>query len=157
MRKTARKFVGVFCFMVIASPGFSQVDLSPNEASSFIRGQLLKKGFGGLKVICVQSTIWPEYHNVFIEFGAEERTTKEVDDIWCAAALIVAGLNPKARYSYGLEYHPTFKVDTLRFTKMEKLTCWIHGDDCVKAILDGIIRTRKEREQFILSRLHHER
>jgi len=158
MRKTARKFVVGFCFIVlIALPIFSQADLSSSEARSFIKAELSKKGFRDLKVIYAQSKVRPEYHNVFIEFGAKERTAQEINDIWYGAALIIAALQPVSRYIPGLEIHPVFKIIELRFMKMGKLTCWIHADDCVKAISDGVFRTRKEREAFILSRLHHER
>ena len=156
MRKTARKFVVGFCFIVlIALPIFSQVDLSPSEASSFIRAELLKRGLRDLEVSCVRSKVRPEYHSVFIELGVEERIAEEVDDICCEAALIIAALQPISRYIPSLEIHPVFKVDTLRFTKMGKLTCWINADDCVKAISD--VRTKLEREAFILSRLQHEK
>ena len=158
MRKTARKFVVGFCFIVlIALPIFSQVDLSPSEARSFIKAELSKKGFSDLKVFCVRSKVRPEYHNVFIELGVEERTTEDVIDIWYDSALIIAALQPVSRYIPSLEIHPVFKVTTLGFWKMGKLTCWIHADDCVKAISDGVFRTRKEREAFILSRLQHEK
>jgi hypothetical protein len=153
-----KKITCVFSLVILfALPIFSQAVLSPKKASSFIRAELFKKGFEGLKVICVQSPNWPECHNVLIEFKAEERTTEEVDDICCEAALIIAAFHPKARYIRGLEYHPTFKVNTLRFTKMGKLACWIHADDCVKAILDGIFRTQLERKAFIFSCLRYEK
>ena len=156
MRKTARKFVVGFCFIVlIASPGFSQADLSPSEATAFIKAELSKKGLKNLKVTCVLSKIRPEYHNVLIEFAAKKRTTEDVIDIWYHSALIIAALQPVSRYIPSLEIHPVFKVTTLGFWKMGKLTCWIHADDCVKAISDGVFRTRKERETFILSRLQH--
>lgn len=156
MRKTARKFVAGFCFIVlIALPISSQVDLLPDEARSFIESELSKKGFRDLKVTCVQSKVQPEYHDVFIELGLEERTTEDVIDIWYRSALIIAALQPASRYIPSLEIHPVFKVTTLGFWKMGKLTCWINADDCVKAISDGVFTTRKEREAFILSRLQH--
>lgn len=158
MRKPARKFVVSFCFIVLITlPIFSQVDLSPDEARSFIKAELSKKGFGDLKVTCVQNEVRLEYHTVYIELGAEERTTNEIFDIWYEAALIIAALQPVSRYIPSLEIHPVFKVTTLGFWKMGKLTCWIHADDCVKAISDGVFTTRKEREAFILSRLQYEK
>ena len=145
-----------FCYIVlIALPISSQVDLLPDEARSFIESELSKKGFSDLKVSCVQSKPLPDHPHVLIELGVEERTTEEVDDICCEAALIIAALQPISRYIPSLEIHPVFKVDTLRFTKMGKLTCWINADDCVKAISD--VRTKLEREAFILSRLQHEK
>jgi len=156
MRKPARKFVVGFVFIVlIALPIFSQADLSPSEACSFIRAELLKKGFSDLKVFCVRSKVRLEYHTVHIELGVEEKTIDELFDIWYEAALIIAALQPVSRYIPSLEIHPVFKVTTLGFWKMGKLTCWINADDCVKAISDGVFTTRKEREAFILSRLQH--
>ena len=143
-----------FCYIVlIALPISSQVDLLPDEARSFIESELSKKGLRDLKVTCVQSKVRLEYHNVFIELGVEEKTTEDVIDIWYQSALIIAALQPVSRYIPSLEIHPVFNVDTLRFMRMGKLTCWIHADDCVKAISDGVFTTRKEREAFILSRL----
>ena len=148
-----------FCFMALITINLypvSQVDLSPNEASSFIESELSKKGLRDLKVSCIQSKPLPDHPHVLIELGVEERTAEEVDDICCEAALIIAALQPISRYIPSLEIHPVFKVDTLRFMRMGKLMCWISADDCVKAISPGIF-TRKEREAFILSRLQHEK
>ncbi|MGB6867154.1 MAG: hypothetical protein WBE11_15820 [Candidatus Aminicenantaceae bacterium] len=153
MRKTV---LWGFCYIVlIALPISSQVDLLPDEASSFIESELSKKGLRDLKVICVQSKPLPDHPHVLIELGVEERTAEEVDDIYCEAALIIAALQPISRYIPSLEIHPVFKVDTLRFMRMGKLTCWISADDCIKAISD--VRTKLEREAFILSRLQHEK
>jgi len=160
MRKTVRKFVGVFCFMALITinlyPIFSQVDLLPSEASSFIKAELSKKGLRDLNVTCVQSKQWPEYHNVLIEFGSTEKTTQEIVDVWYESAFIIEALQPLSRYIPGLELYPVFEIIELGFLKMGKLTCQIYASDCVKAIADGIFKTRIERQQFILSRLRHE-
>jgi len=157
MRKPVKKFIVGFCFMaLITLPIFSQTDLSPKDAVSFIEIELSKKGLSDLNVTYAQSEQWPEYHNIFIEVGDRERTPEEIVDVWYKSALIIAALQPLSRYIPGLEIYPVFEIIELGFMKKGKVTCRIYASDCVEAISDGIFKTRLEREKFLLSCLRHE-
>ena len=157
MRQTIIRFAWWLCLIVfIALPFFSSTELSPEEAVSYIETELSKKGLKNLKVT-YKDIINSTKHNIFIEFGAEKRTTQEVVDIWYESALIIGGLQPIMNIGRGKEKIPTFKVNVLGFVKKGKLACWIHADYCARAIWDDSIHSSKEREQYILSYLHHER
>jgi len=128
----------------------SITELSPIEAVSHIENALFKKGLKNLTVN-YGDVIDSDKHNIFIEFGAQERSLKEGVYIIYEAALIIGNLQPIMRQSL------QFRVNTLRFTKNGKLVSWINADYCAQAIWDDMIEGSFEREQFILSHLIHER
>jgi hypothetical protein len=158
MRKKIYRFAGVLCFvLLIATPSYLTTKLSPEEAVSYIKAELSKKGLKNLTVKYGKIIDNNTQHNIFIELGARERTIQEVTDIWYESALIIGGLQPIMRSVRGMKKNPEFNIQTLRFTKKGKLACWIHSTYCAQAIWDDEIESSLEREQFILAHLKHER
>ncbi len=95
MGKTIRRFVVGFCFMfLIAPPVFLSTELSPDEAVEYIKAELAKKGLKNLTVKYGNIVNDDTQHNIFIEFGSNERTIQDVTDIWYESALIVLEFAP---------------------------------------------------------------
>jgi len=146
-----------FCFIVLlALPVFLSAELSPEKAVSYIQAELSKKGFKDLKVKWQDIIDDSTTHNIFIEFGVKERPVQEGLDILYESALIIGNLQSITQLRDPGK-NPTFKVNTLRFTKMGKLACWIFASYCAKAIWDDMIQGSAEREQYILSQMVYER
>ena len=139
-------FVSLIC---IGWTSQSAEELSPEEAVTWIQKELTKKGLKELK-ITYGGVLNSTEHNIFIEFGARGRSIEEGVDIVYEAALIIGRLHMTSK-------EPTFRINTLRFMKNGKLVSWIHSRYCAQAVYDPMIQSSFEREQFILSKLQHER
>lgn len=139
----------IFCFAILlTSFVFLSAELSPKEAVTYIEDMLLKKGFKGLEV-GYRDIKDSEQHDIYIEFGTKSRSIRETDNIIYESALIIGKLN------WG-DSKPNFKINMLRFTRNWKLVSRIHSRYCSKIFWDESMTTH-EKEQFILSKLQHER
>jgi len=152
-----KRFLALIILSLVCIGWASQsAELAPKDAVTWIKNELVKKGFKDLRITC-EGVLNSAEHNIFVEFGERGRSVEEGGDIIYEAALIIGRLQAILRHVRGMEKYPTFSVNTLRFLKNGKLVSWIHSRYCAQAIYDVMIQSSFEREQFILSKLQHER